>query len=51
MAMEQKYLFNGCKPESVAIAIVIQARRACKLDESIKHIESMFGRSLQDQDI
>jgi hypothetical protein len=51
VAMEQKYLFSGFKPESVAIGIVIHARRTCKLDESIKHIEVMFGRSVQDEDI
>lgn len=42
LAMEHNDMFNGLTPEVLAISTVICARRTCKLDESLRHIESLF---------
>jgi len=47
-ACEQLELFIGFTPETVALATVLCARRACKLDESVsnKYVEQLFNRRI-----
>lgn len=45
-AIEHLDLFTSYTPEQIAISIVLSARHYCKLDESVKHIEAMFGTQI-----
>lgn len=41
--VDHQHLFNGLQPETIALGIVLSARRLCKIEGNQKHIEALFG--------